>query len=351
MTTNSANSSISVILPNYNHGRYLRRAVLGLLDQDLPPSEIILIDDGSTDGSMTVIKELAAHSPLIRVFYNEKNIGLVATQNRALSLSTGSFLYLAAADDCTFPGFFSRALDMLKRHPTAGLFCGEVVQFDGLDDSLLGLRPVVMPSFTAKYLDPDQVRRLLRHSDNWILTGASVIRKDRLVAAGGLQEELGSFADGYLTRRIALATGFCFAPQIVAEWNVFPSSASMRTATDPQRTVALMELAARQISNDPLFPDWYAARFRDRWRFAASRLALSGKRVGVEVIRAFTPDGSPERRLLDITTRASGRWWRLLTTAALWLHLRPYRLIDLATTILLRKLTYRRALRPILRKE
>jgi len=55
---------ISTILPNYNHGQYIRRAIEAILQQDCLPIEIIVVDDGSTDGSPAIIAELARASPL-----------------------------------------------------------------------------------------------------------------------------------------------------------------------------------------------------------------------------------------------------------------------------------------------
>ena len=181
---------ISVILPNYNHGQYIRRSVAAILGQDHQPCEIIIVDDGSTDDSRKIINELAAASPLIRVFGNPTNEGLVAAQLRALAVVTGRHIHLAAADDTILPGFYSLAAEMLERYPEAGLFTGDSLLFDGVSGRFLSTRPIVMPSFKSGYLTPSRVRKALAQSDNWILTGASVIQLDALNACGGLDNDL-----------------------------------------------------------------------------------------------------------------------------------------------------------------
>ncbi len=59
---------LSVILPNFNHGALIARALSALLSQEPPPMEIIVIDDGSTDDSLTIIRQLAAESPMVRLW-------------------------------------------------------------------------------------------------------------------------------------------------------------------------------------------------------------------------------------------------------------------------------------------
>src|SRR5262244_1882053 len=89
--------TLSVVLPNYNHAHLLPRAIAALLAQERPPDEIIVVDDGSTDDSRAVIAQMAARAPAIRVLLNDKNLGVVRTQNRALEAASGRYIYLAAA--------------------------------------------------------------------------------------------------------------------------------------------------------------------------------------------------------------------------------------------------------------
>lgn len=327
--------SISVILPNYNHGKYVARAVEALLSQDLAPKEIIIIDDGSTDDSLEAIGKLERTSPIIQVLRNRENKGLVPSQNRGLFICSGRYVYLAASDDWTFPGFFSFAVEMLAKYPEAGLFCGEVAQLDGIDGHLIGFRPVVVPSFSATWIRAAQARRLFARGDNRIITGASLIRRDILISAGGLVEELGSFADGYLVRKIALTHGFCFAPRLVVTWSIFPEGASRKTSLDTQRAIKLMTVASARMSADLGFPSWYASRFGGTWRFATSRLALQTN--DKPLLFAFVEKSSAEGRFLGLLwCSTGGRLRRLTILIWLWLRLRPYRLSELVATSIFR---------------
>ncbi|MGB8512842.1 MAG: glycosyltransferase family A protein, partial [Pseudolabrys sp.] len=116
--------SLTAIIPNYNHGRFLARAILALQSQDPAPSEILIIDDASTDDSVSVIQRLATSCPSIRFLRTESNLGTVPSQNRGISESQSKYVYLAAADDMVYPGFFSKALAMLEKYPEAAFVCG-----------------------------------------------------------------------------------------------------------------------------------------------------------------------------------------------------------------------------------
>src|SRR5436190_1838876 len=88
---------LSVILPNFNHGHLLPRAIEALRTQDHQPDEIILIDDGSTDDSLAVIDKLAATMPHIRRLRNPANLGLAQTLQQGLDAARGRYVYFAAA--------------------------------------------------------------------------------------------------------------------------------------------------------------------------------------------------------------------------------------------------------------
>src|ERR1700730_17544890 len=271
--------TLSVVLPNYNHASLIRRAVGALQAANRPPDEIIIIDDASTDQSLQVIQELAAGWNIIRVLANAENQGAIAALSRGLHESRGKYIYFAAADDWIEPEFFLSAIAMLERHPRAGLFCGETALMDGRTGRKLGIRPPARPSNRAAYLEADSIAKLLRTTDNWILTGSAVFRRDRVLEAGGFSSALGSFADGYLARKIALQHGFCYAPEIVATWCVFEKGVSRTMATNAVLATQIPTRALAYIAADPAFPSWYPALFDRRWRFATSRLAVIARPI------------------------------------------------------------------------
>jgi len=327
--------TLSVVMPNFNHAHLLPRAIRALLAQERPADEIVIVDDGSTDNSRSVIEEIAVNAPSIRILHNDTNRGAIPTLKRGLDATSGRYVYLAAADDWVMPGFFKLAVDALEANPQLGLFCAEAVLVDGHTKYAVAVRPAVRPAHHARAIDPVEARRLLRRIDNWILTGSSIFRRDCVIWSGGLDERLGSFADGFLARRIALIHGFYFAPRVVAAWAVFSDSYSRKTALDSDQARHFLDVVPARLSADAVFPKWYPRVFENRWRFATSRLALEADPADHTLITAMGARTALDRTVLKTIWRLSrGRIARIATLAWLWLRLRPTTLTGLVRTAL-----------------
>src|SRR5688572_11327743 len=91
---------ISILLTCYNHIRYLPAAVEGIRAQTFKDSEIIAIDDGSTDGTREWLKE---NLPEAKLIFNEQNIGTYASLNVGLEATTGEFIAILNDDDVWAP--------------------------------------------------------------------------------------------------------------------------------------------------------------------------------------------------------------------------------------------------------
>lgn len=105
------NGRLCCIIPSYNYGRFIEAAIGSVLRQTRPADEIIVIDDGSTDGTPEKLGHLAER---VRVVRNQRNMGLAATRNRAIALTDCEYVVSVDADDWCEPTYFetlTRALD------------------------------------------------------------------------------------------------------------------------------------------------------------------------------------------------------------------------------------------------
>ncbi len=105
---------LSVIIPVYNTEQFVSKMVLSIFDQDLNPSdyEILLMDDGSTDRSLSVCKSLAEEYPDVIRVYTHQNCGVGRTRNHGVDLARGKFVCFFDSDDYLLPGRLGQLLRM-----------------------------------------------------------------------------------------------------------------------------------------------------------------------------------------------------------------------------------------------
>ncbi len=119
--TNSQPVLISVILPLYNAESYIREAVRSILQETRIPLELIVVDDGSTDRSLKVLKQI--RDDRLVVLYNQGK-GIATALNTGLAAARGKFIARCDADDCYPAGRLFRQVNWLMQHPEAGAVCG-----------------------------------------------------------------------------------------------------------------------------------------------------------------------------------------------------------------------------------
>jgi glycosyltransferase involved in cell wall biosynthesis len=123
--------SISVIIPLYNKAEHIERSVRSVLSQTLQPDEIVVVDDGSTDGGAEIVKRFK--EPHLRLIC-QKNSGVSAARNRGITESTGELIAFLDADDVWLPGFLEEIIMLRNLCPQAGIFATayEIVTEEGL---------------------------------------------------------------------------------------------------------------------------------------------------------------------------------------------------------------------------
>lgn len=257
--------TVSVILPNYNHARYLPRAIEEIVGQSRPPDEFLILDDASTDNSVEIIQRYVAACPLIRFVKHETNQGVIAAHRRLFEMATGDYVYAGAADDLRLPGFLEQAMELARRHPQAGLICGRMLIVDDQERSLgeLGVRKWTTPLYAApeRYLKECLEVEAPSHS----LCGATIYRRDALAEVGWYHPELGSWGDTFAARAVGLKYGVCYTPQPLTAWRRLAGSYSDKSRTDARFTLELIERAVG-IMRSPEFCDRFPRDHVVRWR-------------------------------------------------------------------------------------
>lgn len=144
-------SRISVLIPCYNHGRYLAEAIRSCLAQEGCEVEVIVIDDGSTDETA----EVAASFGDAIIYHYQTNAGVSVARNAGLALSSGDYMYSLGADDALLPGALVVLSARLEAHPDEvfvygdGYFCDEQLRPVGRLSDTWRIAPTgdILPSF------------------------------------------------------------------------------------------------------------------------------------------------------------------------------------------------------------
>ncbi len=314
-------ATLSVVVPNYNHARYLPTALNALLAQSRQPREIVVVDDASTDESRQVIADFAARHPTIRPIYRERNQGVIATMNEFLRAAEDPYVYFAAADDRVLPGFFAESLGLLDRHPEAA-FCSTLARIIDEDGDDLGIFPTPLPTQGASAITPREAERHLMREGSWVMGNTVIYRREPLLAEGGFRGELRSFCDGFAHLLLALAHDVCFIPTPLACWRKLRGGISDQTTGNAANTHAIIDIATRIMSEDPArrFSSELIRRLRNRWLFGSARVLLSRPGPALADILTLFPGADARDRAILRALLGTPR----LAAVYLFLRLRPF---------------------------
>jgi glycosyltransferase involved in cell wall biosynthesis len=219
---------ISIIITCFNHARYLPEAIESAVAQSYETTEIIVVDDGSTDHTSTVLRAY----PSATYIYQE-NQGLAAARNTGWRACRGDFVVFLDADDRLLPDALSDGLSCLQANPECAFVSGHF-RYIKADGSFLR-------EFAPASVDRDHYRAFLR--GNYVAMHATVMyRRAVLEWAGGFNTSLDACEDYDLYLRIARQHPICCHATVVAEYRQHNANMSgdaglmLRTAVEVLRS-------------------------------------------------------------------------------------------------------------------
>lgn len=200
---------VSVVVPSYNHARFVERALRSVFAQTLSPAELLVIDDGSADRSPALIERVLRDCPVPAELVARENRGLCATLNEGLARSQrGRYFAYLGSDDLWLPGFLAARVAALEARPRAVLAYGHAYLIDE------ATRVVDCTADWAEYADGDARAMLLRTTAP--MSPTVVYRRDAL--AREAWDERARLEDYDLYLRLAAEGQFAFDPRPLAAW-------------------------------------------------------------------------------------------------------------------------------------
>jgi len=222
-------SRVSVIIPTYNHEHYVCQAVDSALRQTYPDAEVLVVDDGSTDGTQ---QRLAAYGDNIRYIY-QPNKGLAAARNTGVRAAQGGHFLFLDADDMIPPEKLGAQMPVLEANPDSGLVYSawQYISADGTR--------VLGESRPAR--QGHMFRELLRQRFSFPVASA-VVRRTCFERIGLLDETLTAAEDTDLWLRIARAGyAFGYVDHPLFQYRVVQGSVSRHHAHQARNALALLD--------------------------------------------------------------------------------------------------------------
>jgi glycosyltransferase involved in cell wall biosynthesis len=206
-----SNPKISVLLPHYQDLLFVTGAIEAIINQSYPPHEVIVIDDGSKDGSAEILRDFCKRDSRIHFHQNEKNNGVSYTVERALSLSTGDFIYAASSDDRILPGFFENVRTLIEKSPDSSLIISQTYLFYSSSQEILWVN--LPPSLKTGYYSPSELCNLIQNLNFFFPGNTAIYHKETLLSLGGFRSDFMCSADSVMIVYIALTRGLNFIDQ------------------------------------------------------------------------------------------------------------------------------------------
>ncbi len=316
-----APADVSVVVPSYNHAPFVAQALRSISRQTLRPAELLVIDDGSSDGSPEIIARVLKDYGGACEFIARANRGLAATLNEGLArCGRGRYFAYLGSDDLWLPEFLAARVALLEARPRAVLAYGHAYSIDATE------RIIDCTIDWARYVDGDARAMLLT-----ILAPLSptvVYRRAALLERPW--NEAARLEDYELYLRLSSAGAFAFDPRVLSAWRQHDDNASSnlplmlaeRLAAQ-QRTAAHLGLSAQDLARHQALARFRSAQelMRQGRKLAALKLLLTNPRAAAtsaEVARLVAglilPHQLLRRRKRKLREQAAARYGALPLT-------------------------------------
>ena len=206
---------LTVVTPSYNQVQYLERTILSVLNQQYPNLEYFIIDGGSTDGSVDIIKK---YEPYLAGWVSEKDRGQTDAINKGFRRATGDYVAFQNSDDVFAPDAFARVAEAWRKAPATDVFFGDMYKTDEADVILEELRA------------PDFCVECQIYEGMQVFNQSLFIRRERLEQVGLLDESLRFVIDYEIVARMGVQPGIQFR-HVAGFWGGFREQPDAKSST------------------------------------------------------------------------------------------------------------------------
>ena len=192
MQNTKPSCDISVVIPLYNKASTIYTTLISVLAQSVRPREVIVIDDGSTDGSAEIVERMIVDAPYVKLV-RQANAGVSAARNRAIEMAQGEWVALLDGDDIWSPEYLKAVHEMIERWPECGAYGTGFYVEDNMR-SIVGSTP--KQTGKVDFFTESMHRYVL-------IPSATTLRRDLVLRLGGFPVGMRMGEDQYLWTKIA----------------------------------------------------------------------------------------------------------------------------------------------------
>ena len=224
---------VSVIIPSYNHEKFLKERIDSVLNQTFQDFELIILDDLSPDNSREIIESYRAHPKVSQIIYNEKNSGSTFFQwNKAvLSLAKGEFIWIAESDDVADPKFLEALVPMLQQHSEVVLAYSQSAKMDSEGKITGSWSGWTQDLAAGKYFNDsfqmngkEYIEKFLIHKNTIPNASAVLFRRKTYVEIGGAIVDMKTNGDWDLWLKFLLLGDVYFHNQMLNKFRYHSTS-------------------------------------------------------------------------------------------------------------------------------
>lgn len=267
---------VSVIIPNYNHARYLPRRIDSVLNQTFTDYELIILDDQSPDHSREVIDSYKARYSDIQTVYNEKNSGSPFAQwNKGAQMAKGEYLWFAESDDFCEPNLLETLVPILDQNPTVGMAYAQTYLVDEESEIKNSYQKNLEFIYESDAWQKPFVKSGAEACRDWLLfhnpipnASGALIRKKAFIDCGMADRSMKLNGDWFLYAKILSESDLAFTPELLNYFRVHEHTQRERARVDGtvyQEIIRINDYIRQHVAESDNNADKALSRIANWW--------------------------------------------------------------------------------------
>lgn len=264
--------TIAVVIPNRNDSEYLKKCLDSVLAQKVPPDQIIVVDDQSTDNSLEIVQKTLFNITEARIIVNPTCLGTMGALNEGLKYATSDYVLFLSSNDYIEGRIFERAKSCIASAGSPGVWSAMVWVVDE-SGRHLHLYPSPVVALSDTFFPPERCVSLAQTVGHWFTGTTLIYHRETLQKIGGFDIAYQGMGDMLAALTVASIKGAVFTPEPLGVMRQHEGGLMWRTITDLPGLDTI--LAKMENTGPKLSPSLFTPKFCDvmtrRIRFTAIR--------------------------------------------------------------------------------